>query len=120
MLRGLAIFVVILSIGIYVGQRRWSDRNGGDGPVVELPFQGKISGTKILSRFAEREILAFKGIPYARKVATLINNNTRGNTQWSILVRFVIFVLGRVAIDRVLCYYVPSGEVFKGDSYPLS
>ena len=73
MLRGLASFVAILSIGIYVGQRRWSDRNGEDGPVVQLPSGGKMSGTKMLSRFAGREISAFKGIPYARKVVTLIN-----------------------------------------------
>ena len=68
LLRGLAIFVVILSIAIYVARRR-RDGIGKDGPVVETPL-GRISGTKMTPRFAGRNILAFKGIPYARKVVT--------------------------------------------------
>ena len=68
LLRALTILVVILSIAIYAAQK-FRDRTGNDGPVVELPL-GRLSGTKMASRFAGRDILAFKGIPYARKVVT--------------------------------------------------
>ena len=66
-LRGLTIFVLLLSIAIYAA-RRWRDGNGeDDGPFVELPL-GRLSGTEMATRSAGRNILAFKGIPYARKV----------------------------------------------------
>ena len=68
--RGLTIFIVLLSIAIYAA-RKWRDRNGNDGPVVELPF-GRLSGSKLASRLAGRDILAFRGIPYARKVVTYV------------------------------------------------
>ena len=70
-LRGLTIFIVFLSIVIYAA-RKWRESDvGGDGPVVELPLGGGLSGTKMTSRLAGRDILAFKGIPYARKVVVL-------------------------------------------------
>ena len=70
-LRGLTIFIVFLSVAIYAA-RKWRDRGeGDDGPVVELPLGGRLSGTKMTSRLAGRDILAFKGIPYAREVVAL-------------------------------------------------
>ena len=70
-LRGLTISIVLLSIAIYAA-RKWRDSNeGDDGPVVDLPLGGRLSGTKMTSRLAGRDILAFKGIPYAREVVVL-------------------------------------------------